>query len=82
MQIGLAPRGSGEVKALRSTGTQSQPSIRVVEVIVRIQDNFQAQLLMFIINHLVQCVGTCTELLREELQLSQQIHLGLKDKTN
>ena len=40
MQIGLAPRGIREVKALRPTGTQSQPSIRVVEVVVRIQDNF------------------------------------------
>jgi len=29
---------------------------------------------MFIINHLVQCVEACTELLREELQLSQQIY--------
>ena len=36
MQIGLAPRVSGEVKAL----DQSQPSIIVVEVAVRILDNY------------------------------------------
>jgi len=33
-----------------------------------------AQLLMFIINYLVQCVETCTELLREELQVSEQTY--------
>ena len=47
MQIGLAPRVSGEVKALD-------------------QQELKASL--------VQCVEACTELLREELQLSQQIY--------
>ena len=85
----LATRGRGEVTAyLRGNGEVTDLEINknseaaqhenYVEVVLRVQDIFQAQLWIFIINHLVQCKETSTELFRKISRFTTNLHILYK----